>query len=566
MRTLNLAQGSPEWLAHRRTTRNASDAPAMMGVSPYVTRAELVRQCATGVEREIDDRTQAIFDRGHEVEPALRRFAEDLIEDDLYPVTGVDDHGYLGASFDGVTMDETIIFEAKQPNAKKMESVRAGTIPPQDYWQIVQQFTVCGDAERCIYVVGDGSGENTVYLDIPRTQIEDDIPRLLAGWQQFDADVAAYQPEPVRAAPVAAPVEGFGALSLQVEGRVIASNLDAFKARADAFIARLPKPDELQTDQDFVDAKEAAKIARGEVEKLRACKASILASMGDIDAVLSAIDLIDASVTRSAIALEKSVKVEEQARKDAIVRAGADAVRAHYDQINATLGEHRILPPGQLVQDLGAAIKGKKSLASMKDAVDTAVAGFKIAASEQAERVRANVRVLEMEQGSHGVLFPDRVQLCATKTPEDLRNLITARIAQAKADQEKRDEEKRQREAEEAARRESLGNASAGAAPAPTAAVTAASGTAPSVVTGGVTPLSEPSGNSGKFADGARIKLGDINARIAPITVTADGLATLGFRPLAKERGATLYALADFGLICAALQDVLADAAQQKAA
>ena len=36
MRTINLAQGSPEWLAHRRTTRNASDAPAMMGVSPYV--------------------------------------------------------------------------------------------------------------------------------------------------------------------------------------------------------------------------------------------------------------------------------------------------------------------------------------------------------------------------------------------------------------------------------------------------------------------------------------------------------------------------------------------------
>ncbi len=555
MRTLNLAQGSPEWLAHRRTTRNASDAPAMMGASPYVTRAELVRQYATGVQREIDERTQAIFDRGHEVEPALRRFAEDLIEDELYPVTGVDDYGYLGASFDGVTMDETIIFEAKQPNAQKMESVRAGTIPPQDYWQIVQQFTVCGDAERCIYVVGDGTGDNTVHLDIPRTQIEDDIPRLLAGWQQFDADVAAYQPEPVRAAPVAAPVEGFGALSLQVEGRVIASNLDAFKARADAFIARLPKPDELQTDQDFVDAKEAAKIARGEVEKLRACKASILASMGDIDAVLSAIDLIDASVTRSAIALEKSVKVEEQARKDAIVRAGADAVRAHYDQINATMGEHRILPPGQLVQDLGAAIKGKKSLASMKDAVDTAVAGFKIAASEQAERVRANVGVLEMEQGSHGVLFPDRVALCATKTPEDLRNLITARIAQAKADQEKREEEKRQREADEAARQESRGNdASAAAEPTTTAPTRAPA------------PVTRVGAGAAPVPAGARIKLGDINARIAPITVTADGLASLGFRPLAKEKGAVLYALADFGLICAALQDVLADAAQQKAA
>ena len=79
MRTLNLAQGSPEWLAHRRTTRNASEAPAMMGASPYVTRTELVRQRATGIDREIDAATQRVFDRGHEVEPALRALAETII-------------------------------------------------------------------------------------------------------------------------------------------------------------------------------------------------------------------------------------------------------------------------------------------------------------------------------------------------------------------------------------------------------------------------------------------------------------------------------------------------------
>ena len=107
MKTVHLQQGSPEWLAHRRTTRNASDAPAMMGSSPYVTRAELVRQYATGVQREIDERTQAIFDRGHEVEPALRALAEKIIGEDLYPVTGVSDDGYLGASFDGVNLWNT---------------------------------------------------------------------------------------------------------------------------------------------------------------------------------------------------------------------------------------------------------------------------------------------------------------------------------------------------------------------------------------------------------------------------------------------------------------------------
>lgn len=554
MKTVHLQQGSPEWLAHRRTTRNASDAPAMMGVSPYVTRSELVKQYATGITREIDDATQRVFDRGHEVEPALRRFAEDLIEDELYPVTGVDDHGYLGASFDGVTMDETIIFEAKQPNAQKMESVRAGTIPPQDYWQIVQQFAVCADAERCIYVVGDGTGDNTVHLDIPRAQVEDDIPRLLAGWQQFDADVAAYVPEPVRAAPVAAAVEGFGALSLRVEGRIIASNLDAFKAGAEQFIARLPKPEDLQTDQDFADAKGAVKACEEAEARIKAAKDAAQAEMTDVDAAFRLADSVAQTIRAARLALDKVVKVEEQARRDAIVQAGVKAVRAHYDQVNESLGEHRILPPGQLVQDMGAVIKGKKSLASMKDAVDTAVAGCKIAANEQADRIRANVRVFEAEVGSWSALFPDRVLLCATKAQEDLRYLMAARIAQAKVDEQKRADDAKAR-AEAAAQQPSPGNdASAAAEPAPTAPTRA-----PALV-------ATVGAGAARTLAGRKIKLGDINARWAPITVTAEGLRTLGFQPAAREKGATLYAEADFGLMCAALQDVLAEASQKKAA
>ena len=34
MKTIKLIQGTPEWNAHRAQHWNASDAPAMMGVSP----------------------------------------------------------------------------------------------------------------------------------------------------------------------------------------------------------------------------------------------------------------------------------------------------------------------------------------------------------------------------------------------------------------------------------------------------------------------------------------------------------------------------------------------------
>lgn len=554
MKTVHLQQGSPEWLAHRRTTRNASDAPAMMGVSPYVTRSELVKQYATGITREIDDATQRVFDRGHEVEPALRALAEKIIGEDLYPVTGVSDDGYLGASFDGVNLEETIIFEAKQTNAGKMECMQRGEIPPADYWQIVHQFAVCKTAETCLYFVGDGTEGGSDRLEIFRTHVEDDIPRLLAGWQQFDADVAAYQPEPVRAAPVAAAVEGFGALSLRVEGRIIASNLDAFKAGAEQFIARLPKPEDLQTDQDFADAKAAVKACEEAEARIKAAKDAAQAEMTDVDAAFRLADSVAQTIRAARLALDKVVKVEEQARRDAIVQAGVKAVRAHYEQVNESLGEHRILPPGQLVQDMGAVIKGKKSLNSMKDAVDTAVAGCKIAANEQADRIRANVRVFEAEVGSWSALFPDRVLLCLTKAQEDLRYLMAARIAQAKVDEQKRADDAKAR-AEAAAQQPPPGNdASAAAEPAPTAPTRAPA------------PVATVGAGAARTPAGRKIKLGDINARWAPITVTAEGLRTLGFQPAAREKGATLYADADFGLMCAALQDVLAEAAQQKAA
>src|SRR5690606_27438627 len=134
--------------------------------------------------------------------------------------------------------------------------IDSGMIPAADYWQIVQQFAVCETAGRCLYLVGDGT-EDTAVLEIPRSRIEADIPKLMAGWAQFDADVAAYVPEPVSVAPVATPVAGFGALSLRVEGRVLASNMDQFRADANEFIARLPKPADLQDDQDFADAESA---------------------------------------------------------------------------------------------------------------------------------------------------------------------------------------------------------------------------------------------------------------------------------------------------------------------
>lgn len=558
-----LIQGTPEWHAHRATLRNASDAPAMMGASPYVTRAELVRQYATGVQREIDEQTQRVFDRGHEVEPALRACAERLIGEDLYPVTGVSDDGYLGASFDGVTMDESIIFEAKQSNASKEAAVMDGSIPDADYWQIVQQFAVCETAERCYYFVGDG--ETGADMLIRRSDIARDIPKLLAGWKQFDADVEAYRTNPPAAeAPAAtgARPNTLPSLHIAATGMVTESNLAAWREVAIGAIRSVSR--DLQTDEDFADAEQAVKWCADVESRVDQAKAAILSQTASIDDALRQLDDVREEARRVRLDLDKLVKARKESIKGEIVTAGRDAVVQHYASINATLGAHAIGAPASLSADLAAAIKGLRTLSSLRNAVDTAVANMKIAASQRADQVRAAVAAFEAEVGAFGSLFPDRVTLCATKAPEDLRNLMAARIAehqrqqQAKLDAEReriRKEEREQIEREQAAAELASAKASPEGAELSTAAQA----------------LNEQQG-ADRFAQhhrgvatlsatdaGSRIKLGDINAAIAPLSITADGLASLGFPAVGTERAAKLYRAADMPRICRLLAQRLND-------
>src|SRR5690606_24071197 len=127
--------------------------------------------------------------------------------------------------------------------------------------------------------------------------------------------------------------------------------------------------------------------------------------------------------------LDKLVTKEKESRKAEIVAAGVEAVRQHYATINATLGQHALQVPSTVTSLIGSAIKGKRTIATIRDAADSAVAQAKIDASQVAERTRACIAVLA-EFDDHASLFADRVQLCAVKQPEDLRNLARARVAE----------------------------------------------------------------------------------------------------------------------------------------
>lgn len=152
MQILKVTQGSDDWLAIRSSHFTASEAPAMMGASKYMTRNDLLRQKSTGIAQDVDVGKQYLFDQGHAAEAAARPIIEGQIDEDLYPVTvSAEVEGLpLLASLDGLTMGETLAWECKLYNAGLEQQILNERIEPNYFWQLEQQLLVSG-AERVIF-------------------------------------------------------------------------------------------------------------------------------------------------------------------------------------------------------------------------------------------------------------------------------------------------------------------------------------------------------------------------------------------------------------------------------
>ena len=160
MQTVELQQGTPEWHAFRAAHYTASDAPAMLGISPYKTRNELLREKNLGITPELDAATQARMAKGHEYEAQARSVAEVEMGEELYPVVGVcAAHPKLAASFDGITMDGRVVWEHKTLNNTIRASAAKGEIPEHHRAQLEHQLLVSG-ADKAIFCASNGTGEH----------------------------------------------------------------------------------------------------------------------------------------------------------------------------------------------------------------------------------------------------------------------------------------------------------------------------------------------------------------------------------------------------------------------
>ena len=410
--------------------------------------------------------------------------------------------------------------------------------------------------------------------------------QIVAGWKQLATDLATYEPAPIAPVVVAEAMKSLPAVSVRLDGKLaVVSNLPDFSTALRAFIAHIPKlPD---TDQEFANAESACKALKRAEDALTAGEASALAEMTDFEAMRRTVRDLKELARTTRLATEKLVAARKEQLRREIVAGGVSVLREHVEVLNTRL-DKPYMP--QVDADIGGAIRGKKNLNSMRDAVSVEVARAKIEASEIAARIQINLDTMLRLAGSYTGMFPDATTL-VLKQPDDFEAQVQARVTRRKEEDQARfdagreriraqEQAKAQPEADEnvaAAARTAVASSVPAEAkyprgghttyPAPTtaqfsgrewAAQPAGDRELPHHQVYGSSPV--PTANVVPMRTTAPIarttppslKLGQLAERLG-FTLTADFLRTIGFEPAAKERGATLYHDVDFSLICAAL-------------
>lgn len=570
-KTHQIQQGSPEWLALRTGYPTASEAPAAQGVSRYQTRSELIRQKATGITPDHDAHALRRFAEGHEAEAAARPIAEEFIGDELSAVTmtaEVDGLPLL-ASLDGLDFDGTISWECKLWNESLAEQVRTNNLAPNYTVQMDQQQLVSG-AKRTLFTCSDGTPERTVHCWYQSN--DEKKAAIVTHWRQLALEVAAYAPGDTPTPVVAKQAASLPAVVVRVTGSIeVTDNFDAFEVAVQDFIEHRLIRDP-QSDQDFADLEAQIKQMEAAEKALNASDEQMLAQVDPVYARLQRTKMLHKLLKDNRLMAKKIVENKKESLKDKIVSSAQASLDQHITALNQQRLGANWIP--RVAGGFAEAIRGKKSLDNMRDAIAVVLTNAKADANALAGRLEANRQHLRQDDGDWIALFADFAAV-GGKAPEDFQALAALRIGQHRQAEAKRLEAERARIRQEeqqradAEAREKLAQANAqaqagiaegreaGALPAPllddlsaTAAHVHDSGVAALDTQQAISTAQASSAAAAPAAEevGATITLGQLNALLKAenlsVKVSAETLDDQGL-PYRKERGSVLVLVSD---------------------
>lgn len=135
-----LLQNTPEWEEMRKGKVGASDAPIIMGVSPYKTPFKLWEE-KLGLSECIQNQAMR---RGHDLEETARKKMEEMTGIMFVPVVKYHPTiDWMMCSLDCLSIDESTIGEIKTTNKEDHAKAISGNVPEKYFPQLQHHMEVC---------------------------------------------------------------------------------------------------------------------------------------------------------------------------------------------------------------------------------------------------------------------------------------------------------------------------------------------------------------------------------------------------------------------------------------
>ena len=250
--------------------------------------------------------------------------------------------------------------------------------------------------------------------------------KLIKGWDQFQKDLADYEPEAKVEQVKAAELSIIPFPVCKVEGSLITTDLDSVIEKATQFSHNEMKK-QLETDQDFANKEQInkdIKKARARLKTLADDVQNEFTSYADFAKQVKELDSIFQKLGSHG---ERQVKEEKTKRKAQLVADTEAELMDFYAASNKVLGKIKIQDVVDIEPDFTTPLKNKRTLESMKEALNVAVTHIKLQVGEALPVVQENLLYATSNADDYKFLFHDITEIL-TQPTESFKAVVDSRI------------------------------------------------------------------------------------------------------------------------------------------
>lgn len=167
-RKLSLEQNTNDWLAWRKTRLGSSDAPIIMGNSPYCSPRNLWEEKLGLSERK--SVKGYWIDEGKRLEEIIRKRISHEMGIDFQPDCVELLNKPYSSSGDGVSPCGTIMLEIKTGGKELWDLARTGNVKPDHFTQCQHHMLVRHDVKRLYIVIGNDDPNQDIIIEVKRDE------------------------------------------------------------------------------------------------------------------------------------------------------------------------------------------------------------------------------------------------------------------------------------------------------------------------------------------------------------------------------------------------------------